>query len=129
MRTGRPGLPFAYTGLGLVFTPVAIFCAIWSGGAGHGSYVVFRLLYPYLFLLMACNVTGGWFFVWMGIQFLCYGVLLDTAAAMRLRKSSMGFILGVVHGAAVAVCFSGLIPEYPYSALGAFRFLMRALYR
>jgi hypothetical protein len=115
-----------YTGLGLAFTPVAMFCAIWSGGAGHGDYVVFRLLYPHLLLFQSCineyrfgfsnsAFCAGVFLTWMGIQFPCYGLLIGNAPAMGIRRSSMWLVLALLHGAAAALSFGGLIPGFSYA--------------
>lgn len=44
-------------GVGAAVTLPAIFLAILSGGAGHGTYLFARLLFPYAMLLT--RLTGG----------------------------------------------------------------------
>jgi hypothetical protein len=95
--------------IGVMITPIALFAAIASAGAGHGDYVLARLLYPYNIILMstsgAMNMAS---LIGLALaQFPLYGLV---AASFRTKPALIG--LSSLHAACVAVCFSGFLPGF-----------------
>ena len=99
----------------MLITPVAIFLAWASAGAGHGDYVFARLFFPYSMLLTrTCGdqILGPLVVLAFG-QFPAYGTLLAIAtfrSVKSLRATSIG--TAVVHLLAALACFSGLLPNF-----------------
>ena len=104
---------FTSIAVGILLTPVAIYLAVLSGGMGHGDYALARVLFPYSMLLT--RVTGdtispgliGLAFA----QFPLYGVAIGWATT-RNRTWQVVAPLTLFHLVAVAVCFSGAIPNF-----------------
>ena len=86
--------------IGLCFTPIALLLALFSAGAGHGNYVLARLLYP-----IPNTITG--LSVGLAVaQFPAYGAF--AAPGGRIRWLS----LGILHAVAIAAAFSGLLDYF-----------------
>ncbi|ESY35285.1 hypothetical protein X747_28110 [Mesorhizobium sp. LNJC384A00] len=69
--------------VGLGVTPVAFFLALYSAGAGHGDYVLARLLYPVPMLatLLTNTTITSLSSDWLRCSFLPMGHLLRAPAA------------------------------------------------
>jgi hypothetical protein len=93
--------------IGLCFTPIALLLALFSAGAGHGDYVLARLLYPIPMLatLLTNNTITGLSVGLAGVQFPAYGAF---AAPGGIRWLS----LGILHAVAIAAAFSGLLDYF-----------------
>ena len=105
----------AYTlvgaGVGIVIAIPAILVAVMSGGAGHGSYIAARVLFPFSMLLTRLEGSIGPVAMCMGLfQFPLYGALVGRALALKTYRASA--VLTVVHLIAALVCFSGLLPYF-----------------
>jgi hypothetical protein len=100
---------------GFVITPITAVLAILSGGAGHGSYGIARLLYPFSMLLT--RLTGDTItnsIMWIAlIQFPLYFVILGTTYWVGRKSFRPALIaIGSLHALAVVACFSGLLPNF-----------------
>ena len=91
--------------LGLILTPVALFFAVASAGAGHGDYVLARVLFPLTILSThlteSIGVVG---FTIACVQFPLYGWLLGSAAHVK-KKAPLLFI-PAIHGVFVGLSFA-----------------------
>jgi len=97
--------------LGTVIAAPAILIAIGSGGAGHGSYIAARVLFPFSMLLTLFEDRIGPVAIGAGLlQFPLYGVLIGRALALK----SYGKICVVMatHVVAALACFSGLLSGF-----------------
>lgn len=96
--------------LGLCATPVAMFLAIYSSGAGHGDYVLARILYPIPMLttVLTDRTITPFAIVLALIQFPAYGAFIG--------RSGSGFAsslaLGAFHGLAALAAFSGVLSAF-----------------
>ncbi|RVD73653.1 MAG: hypothetical protein E5Y89_18470 [Mesorhizobium sp.] len=82
--------------------------ALFSAGAGHGDYVLARLLYPMPMLatLLTNNTITSVSVVLAVAQFPAYGAF--AAPGGRTRWLS----LGILHTVAIAAAFSGLLDYF-----------------
>ncbi|WP_157218713.1 hypothetical protein [Flavisphingomonas formosensis] len=97
-------------GIGTLMMGPAIFAAIMSGGAGHGSYIAARALFPFSMLLTLLEGSIGPVSIAVGLlQFPLYGALIGWAVAMRTTRPA---VLIFVHLIAALACFSGLLPNF-----------------
>ncbi|TCP31923.1 hypothetical protein EV292_109102 [Sphingomonas sp. BK235] len=95
-------------GIGAIIAAPAILAAIMSGGAGHGSYVAARVLFPYSMLLTRLEGEIGPVAMGAGLlQFPVYGALVGRTVAVKTDRSV--FFAGTVHLVAALACFSGLL--------------------
>ena len=96
---------------GVVAELLALVLAFISAGAGHGSYIGVRLLFPFSSLLIL--VEGGFGPLGLAIgllQYPVYGACLAVAlATQRYRVVAM---LLATHVIAVVVCFSGVLSDF-----------------
>ena len=94
--------------IGLCITPIALLLALFSAGAGHGDYVLARLLYPIPMLttLLTNNTITGLSMGLFVAQFPAYGAF--AAPGGRIRWLS----LAIVHAVAIATAFSGLLDYF-----------------
>ena len=94
--------------VGLGITPIAFFLALYSAGAGHGDYVLARLLYPVPMLatLLTDTTITGLSIGLAALQFPAYGAFVAGAS------SSRGLALGVFHLVAIAAAFSGALASF-----------------
>ncbi len=95
--------------VGAAITPFAVGAAIESASAGHGDYLLAKLLFPYSMLLT--RLTGDTItYPLIGlalIQFPLYGLVASLFNAAR----SAGSLL-VLHVIGVFLCFSGLLSNF-----------------
>ena len=95
--------------IGVVVTPLAIAASLASADAGHGNYLMAKILFPYSMLLTRLSgdtVTHsllGLAFV----QFPIYGLVVASLSAKRALA-----ILLPLHLVCVGLCFSGLLPSF-----------------
>lgn len=87
--------------LGLLATPIALFLAMLSGGAGHGNYVAAKALYPLPMLLAQwMDVIATPSLVLALLQFPLYGFISG-------RFGPAGAIVSlIVHFIAIVLCFA-----------------------
>ena len=95
--------------VGADITPFALGAAIASGGAGHGDYLLAKILFPYSMLFT--RLTGGVItYPLMGlalVQFPLYGFLAGSFNTPRTL-----FCLSVMHAIGAFLCFSDLLPSF-----------------
>jgi len=95
----------------VVTTPVCLVLALASAGAGHGDYVLARILFPYTMLaaLFFKEITTPLMFLAIA-QFPLYGVALGGAARGERwgRFGKTLLLLLAAHALAAAVCFMDL---------------------
>ena len=79
--------------LGVLITPIALFFAAASGGAGHGDYFIARILFPLPMLstLLFHTITAAAIVV-AAIQFPIYGWLFGCAVQKEKRFLAIGTI-------------------------------------
>ena len=89
----------------LAATPVFLILGLGSAGAGHGDYVLARILFPYTILsaLFIDSIVAP-FIVLAVVQFPLYGLALGKAAQKGRLLKTLCFIL-VAHVAAALICF------------------------
>jgi hypothetical protein len=98
-------------GIGAIIAIPAIFAAIVSGGAGHGTYIVASVLFPFSMLLTRIEGSIGPIGMAVGVlQLPLYGAVAGRAVAVQ--GSSYFLPLTTVHLVAVIACFSGLLPNF-----------------
>lgn len=98
-------------GLGAVIAAPAILAAILSGGAGHGSYIAARVLFPFSMLLTWLEGSIGPVAMGVGLlQFPLYGAMIARALALKTYRDF--FLLTAAHLVAALACFSGLLPSF-----------------
>ena len=95
--------------IGVAITPFAIAAAIASAGAGHGTYLLAKLLFPYSMLLT--SLSGGTLTPpLLGLAFVQFPLYGLAAASFGTRRA-LG-ILSLVHLACAGLCFTGLLPNF-----------------
>jgi hypothetical protein len=98
--------------VGMAVTPVCLALAWISAGAGHGTYGMARVFYPYSMLLV--RLTGSLttpLLVLAVTQFPMYGCVLGLSVSHpRMRHALL--ILFALHVAAVVGTFSGLLSDF-----------------
>lgn len=98
-------------GIGAVIAAPAILAAIMSGGAGHGSYVAARVLFPFSMLLTRLEGEIGPVAMGAGlVQFPLYGALVGRAVALKTDRAV--FFAAAAHLVAALACFSDLLPDF-----------------
>jgi hypothetical protein len=85
--------------LGALATPFALFLAIASSGAGHGTYLYAKVCYPVPLLLTFGVEIRAFHLACAAVQLPLYGYL---AAHYRARGV---LLLMAIHGAAIALVF------------------------
>jgi hypothetical protein len=87
----------------LVAAPICLFLAAVSTGAGHGTYLWAKILFPYTMLstLIFDSITAP-FILLAIIQYPLYGIALGIAGKKR-RFSHMVIALLILHLLAVVV--------------------------
>ncbi len=89
----------------LAATPVCLFLGIASGGAGHGDYVLARILFPFTMLaaLLPGSITAP--LVALAVaQFPLYGIVLGVAN-VRGKLERAALVLLAAHVLVVVACF------------------------
>ena len=95
-------IPFV---LSLILTPIFLLIAFLFAGAGHGTYFVSKILFPFTMLstVVADQISLS-FVVVAGLQFPLYGLLVGLANRVgRLRNAIL--LISVIHSIAVSLCF------------------------
>ncbi len=93
--------------VGIVLTPLALFLAMASAGAGHGDYVLARALYP--FSILSTHLTDSITVVALVLacaQFPIYGWLLGAAFQREKKKPSVAAVTISIHAIAVLLVFA-----------------------
>ena len=98
--------------LGLAIEVAALFLAVMSAGAGHGSYAAARALFPVPMLttLLEGDSIGPLSITLALAQFPALGALAGYSLA-RARRTPL-VVAGLVHLVAMLVAFSGAIPNF-----------------
>lgn len=93
-----------WMGVGILITPICVIIAMIFAGGGDGTYLFFKLFFPYTMLLAAlANGISIPLMILGLLQFPLYGVLIGFA---RSKEASAAIIwLLVVHTIAVILCF------------------------
>jgi hypothetical protein len=90
--------------ISLVATPICLFLGIASGGAGHGSYFLAKVLFPYTMLsVIFFSSIAAPFILLAVIQIPFYGVLFGAANAKSNFLPLAGAVL-VAHVLAAMAC-------------------------
>ena len=91
MKEIRAWKPF---GLFLVATPIALLTGLMSAGAGHGDYLLVKILFPYTMLstvfLNAITIPALFLAI---VQFPIYGLILSIVT----QKKFAALILTAIH--------------------------------
>jgi hypothetical protein len=96
---------------GFIAELLAVIAAIVSGGAGHGSYVAARVLFPFSFLLTVVEGAIGAIGVGLGLlQYPLYGAFLGLAVASDRFRIPIALL--AFHVITVIACFSGLLADF-----------------
>ena len=99
--------------LSLVATPVCLFLGVASGGAGHGDYVLARILFPFTMLSASLFDSITVPFIVLGvIQFPLYGIALG-AANVRAKLPPASAVLLAAHALFAVACF--VVPDELFS--------------
>ena len=102
METSAISKPFVVS---LVATPFFLFAAVASAGAGHGSYFLAKVLFPFTMLstLVFGSVTAPAIALAV-LQFPFYGFILGRAN-VKGRVRTPAAVLLLLHSLAVVACF------------------------
>jgi hypothetical protein len=95
----------------LLITPVALVIGFVSTGAGHGDYVLARILFPYAFAywFFSSDAIPGSLIILGLLQIPIYGVLL-ALPSNKYITAFIGMIIVTLHSTAVYLCFLQNIP-------------------
>ena len=114
MNARRFWIPFVVFG---ALTPFMLFLGLISAGAGHGDYVLAKMLFPYTLLSTAAFARIEWLFVFLAvIQYPAYGVLIGLANVRR-KLVLAGGALTFIHSLSVIAAFVFANPSFS----GSFR--------
>lgn len=93
----------------MAVTPVALWLALVSANAGHGTYTVAKLFFPFTFLLtrLSGDVITNLLIVLALAQFPFYGWFVASFTTARAL-----LVLSLAHAAAALLCFSGWLPAF-----------------
>ena len=99
--------------ISLVATPLFLFAAAGAAGAGHGSYFLAKILFP--FTMLSTVLFGSIIAPFIAIAFLqfpIYGLVLGRAN-VKGNIARWGARLMVIHVMAVLVCFLLVGESFP----------------
>jgi hypothetical protein len=97
--------------LGILFALPAFLLAVASAGAGHGHYVMARMLFPFSMLLTLVEGSIGPIALAVALfQFPLYGAMVGWAVSLKTFRPT-GAIFSI-HLIAIIACFSGIIPMF-----------------
>jgi drug/metabolite transporter (DMT)-like permease len=101
-------LPYVYWSV--LYTPIFAIIALLTTGAGHGTYFVMKILYPYTMLstFIFNKILIAIFFAGL-LQYLFYGIIL-TIADKKGAKKLFTFWIAVIHFISSVLCF--VIPNF-----------------
>ena len=109
MKSSKFWIPFV---LSLIVTPLFLFLGIASAGAGHGNYLLAKILFP--FTMLSTRAFGSIvapFIVLAIIQFPLYGFILGVAnVKRRMFFPAIGILL--LHSIAAGACFFFADPNF-----------------
>jgi hypothetical protein len=89
--------------ISLIATPIALVLALFSAGAGHGDYILAKILFPYTMWSTVLSGTITPVFLIIAVaQFPIYGMIL---AYSDKRRTLVAGVLASVHLFAVVLCF------------------------
>jgi hypothetical protein len=109
MNESRFWIPLAVF---LGVTPIVLFLGLVSAGAGHGDYLLAKILFPYTLLSTAVfERIETPFMVLTVVQYPAYGVAMGIANVKRKLFSS-GAALALVHTVAVIAAFLFASPYF-----------------
>ncbi len=98
--------------ISLIVTPIFLYLGIASGGAGHGNYLLAKLLFP--FTMLSTRVVGSIvapFILLAIIQCPAYGFILGAANVRRtIFLPAIGLLL--LHSVAAVACFFVVGPDF-----------------
>ena len=97
----------------LAATPVCLLLGIVSGGAGHGDYVLARILFP--FTMLAASLPGSVTAPLAALavaQYPLYGIVLG-AANVKGRLERAALVLFAAHAFCAVACF--VVPDEGFS--------------
>ena len=102
MKWSKFWIPIA---LSLIVTPGFLYLGIASGGAGHGNYLLAKILFPFTMLsTRAFGSIAAPFLLLAIIQFPLYGFIRGAANVKgRIFRSVIGVLL--IHLLATSACF------------------------
>lgn len=97
---------------GVLVTVLAVMAAFASAGAGHGHYVVARVLFPasMLLTLLSGGMIGEFSIILGLLQFPLYGTVLGRS--IKRKKYFAAAVLTLAHVIAASVCFAGALPNF-----------------
>ena len=95
--------------IGTVIAPVALLAAIVSADAGHGDFLLAKILFPYSLLLtrLAGDTITDPLIGLALIQFPLYGLAATSFSTARPKV-----YLLALHTICAILCFSGLLPNF-----------------
>ena len=98
--------------ISLIVTPLFLYLGVASGGAGHGNYLLAKLLFP--FTMLSTRAFGSIvapFILLAIIQFPVYGFILGAANVRRtVFLPAIGILL--LHSVAAVACFFVVGPDF-----------------
>ena len=104
---GERVVRWLFIGAGVAITPAALFLAVMSGGAGHGHYVMARIMFPLPMLLTLFSHNIGVVSVIMAIaQYPLYGAIIGLST----RRIALAVFVGIFHAILMIIAFSGVLP-------------------
>jgi hypothetical protein len=107
--------------IGVLVTPIAVFLAISSAGAGHGHYVWAKLFFPYTLLMphffpdrtaeYPNSITMPWIILAL-VQFPLYGTAIGLATRHKMATYLVCSVIVLLHAIGIVLCFSGVVPNF-----------------
>jgi hypothetical protein len=90
--------------ISVILTPIFLFLAVISAGAGHGNYFFAKVLFPFTMLsTIGFHSITAPFMLLAIVQFPIYGIVLGRVRRReRLRRMSIWLI--TLHSLAVLAC-------------------------
>lgn len=96
---------------GLVIEIPVLFLAVASAGAGHGDYVLTRILFPFSMLMTLAEGRIGAIGISLALlQYPLYGALIGFFMTTKLFR--VIYALLAIHIIAVFACFSGVLVNF-----------------
>jgi len=82
--------------ISVILTPVFLFIAVISGGAGHGNYFLAKVLFPFTMLstYIFHSITGP-FLLFTIIQFPIYGIAIGRARRRERRGLTTIWLISI----------------------------------
>ncbi|HEV8067436.1 MAG TPA: hypothetical protein VGP76_06855 [Planctomycetaceae bacterium] len=92
--------------IGALITPVTLFLAIASTGAGHGDYKFFRIFYPVEILLMSGEQSRFGFEMVVVLAAAQFPAYFGIIGAFKGRfRALVTCLIAVIHSLAMYLCF------------------------